>query len=910
MDLRNLIGSANIRANITANGQPIQLPPEVVNQLLNQHFLRNGGLPDLLAGAVGQPQPQQQGRMEQQQQEGGERSEGRGEGRQTNTGPARQASGQQLFQQFMASVNEASRQGTPVGGAEARRGQDGSRSEGHEERGRSHTQGVNAGNAPVPPEEAPPALDGEATSRNTATADPPSQAQAQAGTNGPAFQERSGVNPDGSRWTIRTSTVQHPHPHHHHHHHHGAPQPPQPQPQFPGMPFPLPFPQGFPFPQPQNGMPMPIPIPMAAPIANLRPQNAAGTPRSASPARSISEGPNIRRIGTPASDLQTRLQQTNAEIANLNTLLTLLSSGTTASGSPAPPLSTEQLNQIRTYAESMNNHIEGFGGDLERLAMAHPGVRGQPEFVGLQGLFGQVLGQGRGVGQRIEGLFAGAGGGADAAGGGGANVNGEMMGVAFGGDGTGGVAGAPQRDAPTPSTNSDTLSPSLITRETSPADPASTAAASGTTTTSSTTTAPAPTTTNTTATSTTQPTPSSSLPSTPELHLLSNPTNTQHYLLIGPNNLNINGMGALPLEILYPLLAARVPHEQLVRDFNRAMGEMVHALQRADFRQGLYGGLNLPALGVSAVGSANGSGSSTAARAGAGGVNTAAPPAAVTGSPQAPAQAQAQPGIAAPAAPPRAGVANPQPNAPPPGVAPRQQQAQPDNNEIRDALAPIVRNLWLLVRLAIFGWFFFSSGRGYGRLLLLLGVGAVVYALNQGLLGRRVEGVVEGVRRHFGEVVEEARGQRPIVQEDAVAAGGVGEGRAGGGVGSPEEAARRMMVRNAQGQRRQIWNQIRRLERTIALAVASLWPGVGEAVVRNAERQRREQEQRIEEERRQVEEERRRRQEEEQKRKDEVGVVETTGEGSSGREIGEGGVERVNKGKERADTQTGGGDVD
>jgi hypothetical protein len=220
---------------------------------------------------------------------------------------------------------------------------------------------------------------------------------------------------------------------------------------------------------------------------------------------------------------------------------------------------------------------------------------------------------------------------------------------------------------------------------------------------------------------------------------------------------------------------------------------------------------------------------------------------------------------------------------------------------MRDVLAPIVRNLWLIVRLCIFAYFFFSSGRGYGRLLLLSILGAFVWAVNAGLLGRRLEGVVGAVRRHFGEVVEEARQGLPVD-------GGLPRGEApdtgGGAVGTPEEAARRMMVRRAQGQRQRVWNTIRRVERSIALAVASLWPGVGEAVVRNHERILREREEA--ERRRREEEEVRQREAEEAKASKAIDA----GEGSSGVDAGEESVGRVNKGKEKATAAEGGGSGD
>jgi regulator of protease activity HflC (stomatin/prohibitin superfamily) len=208
---------------------------------------------------------------------------------------------------------------------------------------------------------------------------------------------------------------------------------------------------------------------------------------------------------------------------------------------------------------------------------------------------------------------------------------------------------------------------------------------------------------------------------------------------------------------------------------------------------------------------------------------------------------------------------------------------------MRDALAPIVRNLWLLVRLCIFAYFFFSSGRGYGRLLILAILGSIVWAVQQGFLGARLNNQLNRVRDHFAEVADEARG------------------RVAGGVGTEEERVR--AVNRAQGQRRRVRDSLRQVERTIALCFASLWPGVGEAVVRNHEQARRAAEAAAAaaEDARKAEEEKRRLEQEGQGQAESSKIADKDGgrEGSSGAQIeGSEGVERVNKGKERATDAT------
>jgi len=128
---------------------------------------------------------------------------------------------------------------------------------------------------------------------------------------------------------------------------------------------------------------------------------------------------------------------------------------------------------------------------------------------------------------------------------------------------------------------------------------------------------------------------------------------------------------------------------------------------------------------------------------------------------------------------------------------------------------------------------------------------------------------------------------------------------------SPQEAARRLVSEREAQNRDWFARRIREVERTVALFVASLWPGVGENVVRVQEQRRRREEERIREE-----EERKRKEEEEKKRNDEgsglptgaVEVVDVDGVGgtegepsTSGTDVRAGeGLSKVNKGKGKA----------
>lgn len=260
---------------------------------------------------------------------------------------------------------------------------------------------------------------------------------------------------------------------------------------------------------------------------------------------------------------------------------------------------------------------------------------------------------------------------------------------------------------------------------------------------------------------------------------------------------------------------------------------MAQALRRADFRYVLQEGLGITTLGQS----------SAPLRA-----REASTHPAPTSSVPNPAPANAN---AAPAPPPAAGH----------GAA--DQARQPGNqvqnagqvrgliaarqapDEMRDFLAPVVRNLWLLVRLAIFAYFFFSSGRGYGRLSLLMAIGGLAYAINAGYFGQRADALIASLRRHFEDLVDEARGNTPLPASQAVPpvqnANDNGEGSSrSAAMPTPEEVARRLAMQRAEQQRGRVRNTIRQFERTAVLCVVSLWPGIGEGVVQRQEQRRRE----------------------------------------------------------------------
>ncbi|KAH7044514.1 hypothetical protein B0J12DRAFT_670588 [Macrophomina phaseolina] len=180
------------------------------------------------------------------------------------------------------------------------------------------------------------------------------------------------------------------------------------------------------------------------------------------------------------------------------------------------------------------------------------------------------------------------------------------------------------------------------------------------------------------------------------------------------------------------------------------------------------------------------------------------------------------------------------------GIQPplQQQILQQQQEAMQLPIAAIATHFWLLLR--IFGMLWFFSGAGWQRTLMLSLCGMAIYIIQAGLLGERFFGNRwDSVRRYFENLVgippqrPDAQQQRPAQQQgQANEANGNGAADLGppGRRGrrrdpSPEEVAQRLL--RERGQHRQTWlrERVRGVERSTALFVASLWPGLGERMV-------------------------------------------------------------------------------
>ncbi len=161
----------------------------------------------------------------------------------------------------------------------------------------------------------------------------------------------------------------------------------------------------------------------------------------------------------------------------------------------------------------------------------------------------------------------------------------------------------------------------------------------------------------------------------------------------------------------------------------------------------------------------------------------------------------------------------------------QQQQQQQQPNQARDLLRillPLGGHLWLMIRL--FGFvYFFTAGAGWRRTILLGLLAMLVFIAQTGIFRPIILGIWDPIRRH-------AEGLVPLVGNERPQAGVVrnrdNANTAGTGPANRENIpilAHQALLQARERQNGNIVRQsIRRVERAIALFVASLIPGVGE----------------------------------------------------------------------------------
>ena len=196
-----------------------------------------------------------------------------------------------------------------------------------------------------------------------------------------------------------------------------------------------------------------------------------------------------------------------------------------------------------------------------------------------------------------------------------------------------------------------------------------------------------------------------------------------------------------------------------------------------------------------------------------------------------------------------------------------QVQQQQHANQARDlarVLLPLGGHLWLLIRL--FGFvYFFTAGAGWRRTVLLGLIASLVFIAQTGIFRPVVQGIWDPIRRHAEGLVPLATNERPRAGAGGARNNGDGTGTQSRNRGpTPQEAAERLLQERERQDVSLIRQSLRRVERAIALFVASLVPGVGERHIaaREAAEAARQAEAREREERARKEEDARERQQE------------------------------------------------
>ena len=184
---------------------------------------------------------------------------------------------------------------------------------------------------------------------------------------------------------------------------------------------------------------------------------------------------------------------------------------------------------------------------------------------------------------------------------------------------------------------------------------------------------------------------------------------------------------------------------------------------------------------------------------------------------------------------------NPEVSQPQPQTNPQHAQAQqapgPDNAEqarqnlqqqqANQAAANIMRlggHLWLLIRLLGFGYFF-AGGGGWRRTILIVVGALLVFIAQTGIFEPLVESVWLPLRRHVEGLLPLAANEghpENVRQND----NGIRDVRHH--EPTPEQAAERILRERNERHHGFVRNNLRRVERAVALFVASLVPGVGE----------------------------------------------------------------------------------
>ena len=176
-----------------------------------------------------------------------------------------------------------------------------------------------------------------------------------------------------------------------------------------------------------------------------------------------------------------------------------------------------------------------------------------------------------------------------------------------------------------------------------------------------------------------------------------------------------------------------------------------------------------------------------------------------------------------------------------------------DNPQIHAIrLAQVWPHLWMIVRLAIFIWWFTSPTSSWYRWFTVVTIAIFMFVVNTGALNGLAEQVWVPLRRHLENLIPlaadaQGRQQQPPVADDELDGDANDMNPAGPRGPDPADTAARLVQQRRANNANWLLNQARRLERAGILFIASLAPGLAERHIAQVEAEARAERQRQEE---------------------------------------------------------------
>ena len=125
--------------------------------------------------------------------------------------------------------------------------------------------------------------------------------------------------------------------------------------------------------------------------------------------------------------------------------------------------------------------------------------------------------------------------------------------------------------------------------------------------------------------------------------------------------------------------------------------------------------------------------------------------------------------------------------------------------------------------------YFFTAGAGWRRTILLGLIAGLVFIAQTGIFRPVIQGIWDPIRRHAEGLVPLAANERPLAGADGIRDNADRRGtQPANREPTPQEAAERLLQERDGQDVSYVRQSFRRIERAVALFVASLVPGVGE----------------------------------------------------------------------------------